>query len=71
MEKMEKEEERVMPEEDYNMWSYWEERLGIVPALEAYYPELVKDRTDLQMAITMIENGKRIISSIMEELSTE
>ena len=60
-----------MPEEDYNMWDYWRRKYGFVFALTDYYPELVKERTDLQMAVAMIENGERIINSVMEELSTK
>ena len=60
-----------MPEENYNMWRYWRDKYGYVLGLTDYYPKLVEDRKDLQMAIAMIENGERIIDSIMEELDTE
>jgi len=59
-----------MPEENYNMWRYWRDKYGHVLGLADYYPKLVEDRKDLQMAIAMIENGERIIDSVMEELDT-
>ncbi len=56
------------PDQDYDMWGYWMRKHGPALALKDYYPGLVKDRTDLQGALVMIENGERIIKSIMREL---
>lgn len=50
-----------------DMWSYWEEKYGVVEALQEYYPRLLESRSDLQAAVIMIQNGERIIKSIMEE----
>lgn len=55
----------------FHMWDYWQGKYGSIEALKDYYPETLKARVDLQVAISMIQNGERVVNSIMEDLSEE
>jgi hypothetical protein len=54
-----------------DMWEYWRDKKDYVYALENYYPQLLQDNKDLQLAVSNINNAERTIDKIFEELRGE
>lgn len=53
---------------DLSMWEYWRDKYGTVTALERYYPELLKDDTQLSVAAAQIKNSEAAIDARMLKL---
>lgn len=51
-----------------NMWTYWRDRKGTVEALEDYYPEVVAQNKDLQLALFQIKAAVALIEKTMASL---
>ncbi len=57
----------IEKDQPYDMWNYWRDKYGILEALKSYYPTMLESSGELQHAVILVENGKRLINSIMEE----
>jgi len=57
--------------ESIEMLEYWTRQRGIINGLKDYYPRLLKERHDLQVAINMIARGERLAKSIITEIMEE
>jgi hypothetical protein len=56
--------------EELHMWDYWLDKRGSASdAIEADYPELLKNNWELQVAVTQIKANQLLIDNIMRQLS--
>ena len=54
---------------EYHMWTYWRDEKGYEEAVKEYFPNDLLTNEGVKQALAMIDNGKRILDSIFEELT--
>jgi hypothetical protein len=50
------------------MWTHWRSKYGYVKAIKDYYPNILEENMELQIAIGMISAAETIIDKIMSEV---
>lgn len=60
-----------MTDQSPGMWDYWRDKKGRVEALRDYYPELVAQTPELQMALFQIQSAEAMIDKIMLQRAEE